>query len=230
VELSQYLVSLARDGAAFGDLIESHRGEAVPSCPGWTVADLAHHLGSAFHFWHNIVEHRHGSPERVGEPERPSDERLAGWYRRELADLERVLAQADPDATHWTWSVQRNTAFVIRRMAQETAIHLWDLRSALGEAPELPLELADDGIEEFLTHFATERRKDAPSVNGRIEFVVFETGRACRSAGMGDVDAIVSGPASDLLLVLWRRLPLDAVEIEGDRAIVERFLSGIALY
>ena len=33
------------------------------------------------------------------------------------------------------------------------------------------------------------------------------------------------GPAADLLLVLWRRLPLDAVEVIGDRAAAERLVA-----
>ena len=33
------------------------------------------------------------------------------------------------------------------------------------------------------------------------------------------------GSAADLLLVLWRRLPLDAVEVIGDRATAERLVA-----
>jgi hypothetical protein len=32
------------------------------------------------------------------------------------------------------------------------------------------------------------------------------------------------GTASDLLLVLWRRLPVDIVEVIGDSSVAERFL------
>jgi hypothetical protein len=35
----------------------------------------------------------------------------------------------------------------------------------------------------------------------------------------------IRGAASDLLLVLWRRAPLDAVEVIGDREVAERFVA-----
>ena len=38
-------------------------------------------------------------------------------------------------------------------------------------------------------------------------------------------DAAIRGPAQDHLLALWRRAPLDAVEVIGDRATAERLLA-----
>ncbi len=38
-------------------------------------------------------------------------------------------------------------------------------------------------------------------------------------------DAAVRGPAHDLLMVLWRRRPLDTVEVFGDRAVAERLIA-----
>ena len=38
-------------------------------------------------------------------------------------------------------------------------------------------------------------------------------------------DAAVRGPAHDLLMVLWRRQPLDTVEVIGDRAVAERLIA-----
>lgn len=42
-------------------------------------------------------------------------------------------------------------------------------------------------------------------------------------------DAALRGAATDLLLVLWRRLPLAAVDVIGDRALVERFVASTSL-
>ena len=38
-------------------------------------------------------------------------------------------------------------------------------------------------------------------------------------------DAAMRGPAHDLLLVLWRRQPLDTVDVIGDRAVAERLVA-----
>lgn len=229
MELSQYLVALARDGAAFAEVVTGRLEVPVPSCPGWTLADLTWHVAEVNYFWGNIVEHRHAEPHFVADPSRPDEANLLEWYRRELAHLERVLATADPDARHWTWSHQRDTAFVIRRMAHEMAIHLWDARNAVGERGPIPTALAADGIDEFLGHFAPDRSDGAPPVGGRVEFASSETAAVWRTEGIGDADAVVTGTASDILLVLWRRLPLDAVAIDGDAAVVARLVEGTAL-
>ena len=39
----------------------------------------------------------------------------------------------------------------------------------------------------------------------------------------GKGDAAVRGPASDVLLFLWKRVPASAVEVLGDGAVVERW-------
>jgi len=37
-------------------------------------------------------------------------------------------------------------------------------------------------------------------------------------------DVAVRGPANDLLLALWRRRPLDSVDVVGERAVAEQLL------
>ena len=36
-------------------------------------------------------------------------------------------------------------------------------------------------------------------------------------------DVAVRGPASDLLLFLWHRIPADRLDVVGDAALLERF-------
>lgn len=229
MQLSQYLVALARDGKAFANVVADTLDRPVPSCPDWTNADLTFHLGSVFHFWADMVEHRHTDPSSVVRSLQPDDAHLVEWFRRQLARLERVLATADPTAVHWTWSTEQNTAFVIRRMAQETGVHLWDAQFAAGAPQPIDARLAEDGVDEFVVHFSPWRRKDAPAVGGRIEFVIAETGHVVRTEGLGDPDAFVTGTASDLLLALWRRIPLDRVAVDGDAGVVARFIEGVGL-
>ena len=40
-------------------------------------------------------------------------------------------------------------------------------------------------------------------------------------------DAGVRGNASDLLLFLYNRLPVDRVEVSGDKAVVRRWTAGV---
>jgi hypothetical protein len=39
------------------------------------------------------------------------------------------------------------------------------------------------------------------------------------------VDITVRAPTSDLLLLLWRRVAPDGVEVDGERSALERFLA-----
>ena len=57
------------------------------------------------------------------------------------------------------------------------------------------------------------------------EWFIHADGRVEAVHAKGDV--AVRGPASDLLLVLYARLPLDTVEVIGDRALAVELLERI---
>jgi predicted lipid carrier protein YhbT len=42
-------------------------------------------------------------------------------------------------------------------------------------------------------------------------------------------DAAMRGTASDLLLALWRRIPVSALDVVGDGAVAERFVTATRL-
>ena len=139
----------------------------VPSCPGWTVADLVHHQG-AVHRW-ATARVQGLSPEAsaaVGdeaEQFRPDD--LLDWFRQGAhtlvaalraapADLAGRVFLADPPPTRDFWA---------RRQAHETTIHRIDALSAergvLPTAARTGLQTpqAVDGIDELLTGFLPRR-------------------------------------------------------------------------
>jgi hypothetical protein len=39
-------------------------------------------------------------------------------------------------------------------------------------------------------------------------------------------EAVLSGTAAELDLCLWKRLPADVLEVEGDRSVAAAFLTG----
>jgi uncharacterized protein (TIGR03083 family) len=231
-----YLAALRRDGDAVADLAARAGLEApVPSCPGWDVAELVWHLGLVHRFWAGVVERLLQAPE---EPEvsRPDDAGLIAWYRTGLDHLIDVLATADESAAVWTWSHQQDVAFVVRRQAQETAVHRADAELAAGEAPGIEPTLASDGIDELLEHMLRWPVESAPPLAGTVhlhctdvdgEWLAWEgDDRALvveRRHAKGDV--ALRGPASDLLLALWRREPLSTVEVLGDAMVAERLLA-----
>ena len=97
-------------------------------------------------------------------------------------------------------------------------MHRWDAEAATGTPAPIDPDLAEDGIDEFLTFFVDPEEPPGVAVE------VSESGRRYE-LGSG---ATVGGSASDLLLVLWRRIPAVALEVD-DPATLDRFLTRLDL-
>ncbi len=155
MDRDRYLTTLRRDIAALlVALRDAGPAAAVPSCPGWTAADLAAHMADVWEWWAIIVRDRVDDPRQVVQTESPPafEQRLA-LAERWGAELDRVLTTTDPATPHWTWGSDKTAAFAVRRMAQETAVHRLDAERAAGRSYAIEPELASDGIDEFLFEF-----------------------------------------------------------------------------
>jgi len=239
MEISRYLEALERDGAAFVDAcLAAPEGARVPSCPEWDVRDLLWHLTEVHDFWCSVVDQRAAGHEQVVEAARPADAELEATYRRGLDRLLAVLRSTDPGIAVWTWSHQQDVAWVIRRMAQETAVHRADAESARGAVAAIEAELASDGIDEFLHHFLVAAA--APeTVGGSVHLhctdvagewtVRVADGAFVTAREHAKGDAAMRGAASDLLLALWRRVPLESLDVVGDAAVAQRFVDATRL-
>ena len=120
-------------------------------------------------------------------------------------------------------------------MANETAIHRWDGERAAGEPPPIEPDLARDGMAEMLEVFVPlMRRRPAVEATGETyhfhctdgdgEWIVrFGADGVDVQAEHAKGDVAVRGPASDLFLWLWNRLPDDRVEALGDAALLGRW-------
>jgi uncharacterized protein (TIGR03083 family) len=213
----------------FAALDADARGAAVAGCPGWDVDDLAFHLGTAWFWFERIVAGRLTDKEDVRalpSAERPAAPDLAVWVRERADGLLAALAGLGPTEPLWNFTRKEQVgAFVPRRMHHETAVHLWDLEAAVGEAAPIDPEVARDGLDELLTVLVTTGRRfegDRP-VTLRVVAtdppgdwtVALTPGERPAPSDAGDADVTVRGAASALLLVAWGRLPLAAVSVEG---------------
>ncbi|HEX2784288.1 MAG TPA: maleylpyruvate isomerase family mycothiol-dependent enzyme [Ilumatobacteraceae bacterium] len=236
MEKTDFIAALERDSAAFVDACEvAGLTSTVASCPGWTVADLLWHLTEVHDFWCTIVSQQMSDPKQYKEPMRPVDESLAEMYRHGREELLTTLAGTDPSTPVWTWSADHTAGFVIRRMAQETAVHLWDATEAADLVNPMEPVLASDGIDEFLTHMLGDAVKDAEPVGGSVhlhcgdvagEWTVREQDdgfAVAREHSKGD--CAIRGSASDILLSLWRRVPLAQCDVVGDADVAARFIA-----
>lgn len=233
------LASIDEHSAGVGTLAPGNLAAAVPGCPGWNLADLVAHLTEVQWFWATIVEHRLvDPPEEDQRPPRAPEDELVSALTEQTAHLVRTLRDADPRTRVWTWAPQQqDVAFVARHQVQEAAVHHWDAGSATGHAVVIERPLAVDAIEEFLT-FSVSSDDDAadpprPSLAGRFALSCTDgpeawTVRDGRAPGMVHFEAgaapgvpMVAGTASDLLLWLYRRIPLDTGAVPAE--LVARF-------
>jgi hypothetical protein len=159
----------------------------------------------------------------------PEGDLLPGWFEAGAAELADLLEHMDVAATWPTWAGPQPGTFFARRMAQETAVHRWD-----AEPGPIDPALAVDGVDEHLEVFAPRLPGDVfggasgtihlhatdDGLDGAGEWLIrlgpqgitFDKGHA-----KGDV--ALRGAASDLLLWIWNRVPVDdRFEVHGDDA------------
>ncbi|MDJ1133895.1 maleylpyruvate isomerase family mycothiol-dependent enzyme [Streptomyces iconiensis] len=236
METSEYIEALRREGNLFADAVERTDPAApVPSCPDWQVRDLAAHLGSMQRWARaNMAERRQKIERPEGAPEM-SDKELVPWLREGLGLLLETLTTAPADLDCCTFLPAPSPLdFWARRQAQEVSMHRVDAEQA-GGIPLSPVDpaFAADGIDELLTGFYPRGNRplyteaprtlrvhatDVPGATWTIDLQdPTRTARTAQPAGEADCD--LAGPAAELNLVLWNRLPLNTVNITGDTTL-----------
>ncbi|GLZ76956.1 hypothetical protein Afil01_17630 [Actinorhabdospora filicis] len=173
----------------------------VPACPGWTLRDLAEHVGG-YNLWvAAAINEGHGDLEPP-----PAPEDVLAWFDANAAQELAALA-LDPSTPAWTFGDDRTVAFWRRRRCFEFLIHRWDAEDAHGAPGPIDAELAWDGVLEAVEFFAPRQVR-----LGRIEAPAYavEVSDGARSVafGPGEPAVRVEGTAEELLLGLWGRRPL----------------------
>jgi uncharacterized protein (TIGR03083 family) len=227
--LAWALGAIREASARFSGVVEQWGADGldarVPSTPDWTLRDLAHHVGEVQRFWgENVHTGDPGAP-WGGEVTMPADEVLVGWLGEGTGALCDALASAGPAAPCWTWWGEPATAgAVARHQVQEIAVHSWDAAAVLESPGALREDVADDGVAEFIEIVLG---SSADALPGVVTLRATDTGGSWRVAGGGPGrrHAEVSGTASDLVLMLYRRLPVSDCIVEGDPLLVASFLS-----
>jgi uncharacterized protein (TIGR03083 family) len=245
MEFADYLDALRRDGDLLADAAARGLDAAVPSCPGWTVADLLAHTGSAHRNRARVVAERlTGEPaDDVIDPA----EATVDWYREGLDHLIAALEASGPEAAVWTWyPPDQRAGFWARRMAHETLIHRIDAELASGQTGLVDAGLAADGVDEVLNVYVggvpawatftpgdgVARLRSLDPVSswdvrlGSMSGTSTDTGNTYTDLDaivvvdpVGDPAVEVTGTAADLDLWLWGRGPIDRLEVAGDAAV-----------
>ncbi|WOX25935.1 maleylpyruvate isomerase family mycothiol-dependent enzyme [Streptomyces solicathayae] len=234
MSVAEHIAALDESGRALADAAAAAGLDApVPTCPGWQVRDLLRHTTMVHRWAARFVAEGHTSyrPDG-GEPQLDGEERLAHFHEGHAALVE-ALTKAPADLECWTFlPAPSPLAFWARRQAHETGVHRADAESALPSGPRpVDATLAVDGIDELLRAFHARDRSRVRTETTRVLRVrTTDTGdvwtvrlspdapRTTRTDD-GPADCTLSGPAWQLRLMLWNRLPADAVDIAGDASL-----------
>ncbi|GAA4676873.1 maleylpyruvate isomerase family mycothiol-dependent enzyme [Gordonia humi] len=237
--VAHWLESLGTEGSQICSTPAVDLARPVPTCPDWTVRDLVVHIGAVHRWAARHVAEPVDSTVRFGfdTSDVPDGDAVVGWYADRLRDLCEVLRDTDPDRPVRAFGRPGLARFWFRRQAHETAVHRWDLQNA-SEAGPSPIDaaLAVDGIAEWFEVFVPRvlRRADLPE--GAVGTVVGvrpddADGHTVRLASDGATtepharpDVVVRGSASDILLGLWRRIPMRDLTVDGDTPTVDALL------
>jgi uncharacterized protein (TIGR03083 family) len=238
---------------ALADLIDgADLTRPVPTCPEWTLRQLAAHVGRVHRWAAQIVSTQ--AAQRLPFREVPDGKLPADpaehprWLR---AGAERVLTALAETGTRqvWTHLGPGPASYWARRMAHETAVHRADAQITFGQRPVIDPDVAADGIDEWLGFIAVdgpgpqERRLEerwrgravhihtTDDGQGGGEWTVRgQDGRLVVERGHSKGDVAVGGTASAVLLVLVRRFPPNDpdVEVVGDHATFGDWLAATA--
>ena len=170
-----FTTDVERESKRLHDVISTADLERpVPSCPGWTLADLTWHIAEVQEFWAQIAGRLLESPDDVDRVERPADQELADLLRTQSTNLVDALRARRPDDACWSWFDEgRTVGWVARRQAHEALIHRVDAELGAGiDIADIGPELAADGIDELLTIFL-----DASDIPDWSQFTA--DGRSC---------------------------------------------------
>jgi uncharacterized protein (TIGR03083 family) len=242
MEHARYLECLAADYTRLRAVVPPVLDAVVPTCPGWTVADLTRHVGTVY--LHKTAAMRDGAePDEGWPPPELADEPPLELLDRAYAGLRDEFAGRRPQDPAGSWYPPDQTVgFWGRRMAQETVIHRIDAELGAGQpvAP-VPTDLAVDGIDELLKVFVAyavldwaDYFKDILDASPGRTYTVRTDGAAWRvrtgpgqfiveDGADGDTDVTISGPPTDVLRWVWNRTGAEpgAVTVEGPAEAVD---------
>ena len=244
--LDEYLASYERDSASMVEAARGNLGSRVPGCPDWDVRALIQHAGDVLYVWGTIAEEQRRERGPIDIPDAPDDEEgLLTWFESSARRTHDILRAADPATPVWTWAPRKEIGFIQRRMPHELSIHGWDARSAVSDRPD-PIDpvIAADGIDEYFDTFCAaylEEGAKGPDTAGTLHlhqtdgdgewFVTYGPQGVEFNHEHAKGDAAVRGTASDLLLMLWRRIPTDSggLQVHGDKQMLDDFVGWLDL-
>ncbi|TQF65589.1 hypothetical protein FK531_21055 [Rhodococcus spelaei] len=240
----QHLDLLRTEGLRLAAMPADALGAPVPTVPGWTLERVVRHTGKV-HRW--VRATLAAGPDAqldgaAGLESLPHGRDCLPAYRDALDALLAELVAHDVDRAAPTFAGPGTIRFWMRRQAHEVAVHRVDAADAVhaagGVAPE-PVDPAGaaDGVDEWARLMLARALPSVPEVlHGRTvhlhgtdtpdaEWLLRCTPEGVQvEAGHAKGDVAVRGTAEELLLTMWRRRPLAALEMFGDVSVAQHLV------
>ncbi|MCX5389305.1 maleylpyruvate isomerase family mycothiol-dependent enzyme [Streptomyces sp. NBC_00094] len=235
---------------------EADPATPVPTCPGWTLADLTRHLGTVHHWAEHLV--RTGATTRVHARDLPLDPpadpaAYPGWLAAGAETFVTTLSATDPDTPLWSPGPEPRAGYYPRHLLFEAVVHLADAEIALdGTARPIDAGTAAEGIEHHLATllyvpWTAERIAHLDRDGELLRLTARDTGAvwtltlggggftwrrgSAASTARTEPTVSVTGDSGELLLLLHRRYAADDPRFArtGDRALLDAWLTATAL-
>lgn len=245
MDYNDHCDAFEEEGARFvARSLDADLAATVPGCPDWRVADLLAHVGFVHRWARHLVQVR--APQRLSAREMGLSRGpvTPTWLAEGVREALATLRASDPDDDMWAWGADQHVRFWARRLLHETLVHRVDLEEALGVTSEIETRVAVDAVDEFLANLESAATFSASVKNlvGEGEVISFRTEEGPRwdvllsPDGFGVVeqrraDAVLTGPARDVLLALYRRRTLQdsACVVAGRVELLESWWQNCAL-
>lgn len=231
LDFEAYLRQIRADSERLAEVGRLGVAADVPSCPGWTVADVLDH--TAHVYLHKVELLRTGARPDPWPPPELADREPIGLFDEATQTLLEELASRDPDAPSETfWPPEQSVGFWYRRMALEIAVHRYDAELAHDVPTAVEADLAVDGVDEALrailggplwSRSDTDEPLDARirvSSGGRSWTVTADL----RSITVTEDDTAavaveIAGSPEDVFLWLWGRRGGETLATTGDAGL-----------
>jgi uncharacterized protein (TIGR03083 family) len=254
MECARHLEIVRTEGARVAALAPGSLDAPVPGLEGWTVERVVRHLAKVHRWVAATLasDDPGGPPADTGAlPPIPKGPACLPAYAEALEALLVAFGGIDASAPVPSFIGRAvDAAWWARRQAHELTVHRIDAQDAVaaagGAAPEpIDPDGAADGIDEWARVFLATRwgqrfgdlppdlagrtihlhGTDDPEPPDGAEWLLrLEADGVEVEATHAKGDVALRGPAADLLLVAWRRRPLDVLDVFGDRALADRLL------
>lgn len=234
---ADYLHLINVELARLGTVEAGHLDAPLPHIDGWTVHAVVGHTGWLCRYVDLCLQSDPDQPPaRASVPEPPAGPAVLDWFQEGRAAVTKRANSADLNALRPTFTGPQPARWWMRRLANEASMHRWDAFAASGSPEAIDSWLAGTGIDEVFEVFAPLRLQfpvlDAAGKTIHLHATDLDGGEWTVQIGSDDLtwerahekgDVAARGPVSDLLLMLWSRIPPSRLELFGDSTILDRW-------